>query len=296
MNRTMVATLVAAIFATSLVWADEAVVPTEDGDTPPALHYQTGDVELPNKIARLHLGSRYRYLDPAETDKLLQAWGNPPGYDSQGAVVPAAVDPFTAEGWAVVLDYESDGHVDDSDAAKIDYSDLLKDMQAGTEAGTAERAKQGYPAMHLVGWAEPPHYDATARRLYWAKELASEGEEGGSTLNYAVRVLGREGVLSMNAVAAMPQLAQVRNDMRELTQVAEFNAGHRYADFNESTDRMAEYGLGALVAGGVAAKLGLFGKIGALLLAGKKFVAVIVVALLAALKRLFGSKKQQEPG
>jgi len=59
---------------------------------------------------------------------------------------------------------------------------------------------------------------------------------------------------------------------------------------------MAEYGLGALVAGGVAAKLGLFGKIGALLLAGKKFVAVIVVALLAALKRLFGSKKQQEPG
>ena len=55
--------------------------------------------------------------------------------------------------------------------------------------------------------------------------------------------------------------------MRPLLEVAEFNEGHRYAEFNTKTDRMAEYGLGALIAGVVATKLGLFAKLGALLLA-----------------------------
>ena len=62
--------------------------------------------------------------------------------------------------------------------------------------------------------------------------------------------------------------------MRPLLDVAEFNEGYRYAEFNSKTDRMAEYGLGALIAGGVAAKLGLFAKLFALLLAVKKFIII----------------------
>ena len=54
--------------------------------------------------------------------------------------------------------------------------------------------------------------------------------------------------------------------MKPLIEVAEFNEGYRYAEFNSKTDRMAEYGLGALIAGGVAAKLGLFAKLGVMLL------------------------------
>ena len=57
--------------------------------------YQTGDIVLPNKVATLHLGEKYRYLDPAETNKLLMAWGNPPDDETQGAIVPADVDPLT---------------------------------------------------------------------------------------------------------------------------------------------------------------------------------------------------------
>ena len=96
----------------------------------------------------------------------------------------------------------------------------------------------------------------------------------------------------MNAVASMDQLTQVKADMRPLIQVAEFNAGHRYAEFNSSTDRVAEYGLGALIAGGVAAKLGLFAKIGAFLLAFKKFLFIGLIALGALLKKLFGKKDE----
>jgi len=252
--------------------------------------YRTGEIELPNKVARLHLGEKYHYLDPAETEKLLVAWGNEPGSETQGAIIPGDVDPMTNEGWAVVLTYVTDGHVDDSDAAKIDYDDLLKDMKEASEEHNKERAKAGYKAVHLIGWAEKPRYDAASKKLYWAKEFQFEGSEA-RTLNYDVRVLGREGVLSMNAVAGMDQLPQIRADMQSLIAVAEFNDGHRYAEFNSKTDRMAEYGLGGLIAAGVAAKLGLFAKLGALLAPLWKFIVAGFVALGGFIGRLFGKKK-----
>jgi uncharacterized membrane-anchored protein len=273
--------------------AEEATV--DEGaarETPegPALNYQTGNITLPNKVATLHLAGNYRYLDPAETEKLLVAWGNQPGNDTQGAIVPTEVDPLSGEGWAVIVTYEEDGHIDDSDAKDIDYDDMLKDMKEGTEDNNKARKEAGYEAVHLIGWAEKPHYDPASRKLYWAKELKFEGAEA-NTLNYDVRVLGREGVLSMNAVASIGQLGRIRSDMKPLIEVAEFNQGYRYADFNSKTDRMAEYGLGALIAGGVAAKLGLFAKLGALLLAFKKLIIVGLVAIGGFVAKLFGKKK-----
>jgi uncharacterized membrane-anchored protein len=117
-----------------------------------------------------------------------------------------------------------------------------------------------------------------------------------NTLNYDVRVLGREGVLSMNAVAGMPQLATIESDMQQLLKVAAFNEGYRYEEFNEDTDRMAAYGLGALVAGGVAAKAGFFAKLGALLLAFKKFIVIGLAALGAFLAKLFRARKAEGLG
>jgi len=255
----------------------------------PALDYRTGDVVLPNKVATLRLGSRYRYLDPAETEKMLVAWGNPPGSATEGAIVPSGVEPFSDGGWAVIVTYDEDGHVDDSDARKMDYADMLKDMKEGTESANDERKKAGFEKIHLVGWAEDPHYDGSTKKLYWAKELDFEGNES-HTLNYDVRVLGREGVLSMNAVAGIGQLSQIRADMKPLIDVAEFNEGYRYAEFNSKTDKLAEYGLGALIAGGVAAKLGLFGKLFATLIAAKKVIIAGAIALFGVVARLFKKK------
>ena len=258
----------------------------------PELKYSTGDIVLPNKVATLHLGEKYHYLAPEETNQLLQLWGNPPDEQTQGAILPADVNPFGEGGWAVFLTYTDDGHIDDSDANEIDYDDLLKDMKEGVEDSNPARKEAGYPEMHLLNWAEPPRYDAAAKKLYWAKEISSEGGDMHS-LNYDVRVLGREGVLSMEAVAPMNLLAQVRTEMRPLLEVAEFNEGYRYAEFNPKTDRMAEYGLGALIAGGVAAKLGLFGKLFALLIAFKKIIIVGLIAVGGYVAKLFGKKKDE---
>jgi uncharacterized membrane-anchored protein len=269
----------------------EAAAPQAAAPAGPELKYQTGTITLPNKVATLHLGERYRYLDPNETNKLLMAWGNESDTTTQGVIIPSDVDPWSQTGWAVILTYDDDGHIDDSDAAKFDYDDMLKDMKEGTEEHNSERKKAGFEAVHLIGWAEKPRYDASTKKLYWAKELSFEGTHG-NTLNYDVRVLGREGVLSMNAVAGMDRLEQIRGEMQPLIQVAEFNEGYRYAEFNKKTDRMAEYGLAALIAAGVGAKLGLFAKLGALLLAFKKFIILGFVAIGAFIKKLFGKKDE----
>ena len=254
--------------------------------------YQTGNITLPNKVATLHLGEKYRYLDAGETNKLLMAWGNHGDNSTQGAIVPANVDPMADSGWAVIITYRDEGHIDDADAAEIDYDDMLKDMKEGTENNNEARREAGFEAVHLVGWAESPRYDAATKKLYWAKELDFEGSPA-HTLNYDVRVLGREGVLSMNAVASIDQLQQIRTEMRPLIDTAEFNEGYRYAEFNAKTDRMAEYGLGALIAGTLAAKAGLFAKLGVFLLAFKKFIIIGLVAVGGLLAKLFGKKKDE---
>jgi uncharacterized membrane-anchored protein len=252
--------------------------------------YQTGDIVLPNKVATLHLGEKYHYLDVPETNRLLAEWGNPPDPQTQGTILPADVDPMQEGSWAVFLTYIDEGHVDDADATKIDYDDMFKEMKKSAEDNNDARKEAGFTPLHLVKWAEPPRYDAATKKLYWAKEIDFEGSPV-HTLNYDVRVLGREGVLSMEAVARIDQLELIRGEMRPLLEAAEFNTGHRYAEFNKSTDRLAEYGLGALIATGVAAKLGLFGKLFAMLLAAKKVILVGLVAIGGFISRLFGKKK-----
>lgn len=255
-----------------------------------ALTYQQGTIALSNGLATLKLPANFRYLDPADTEKVLvQGWGNPPGNKTLGMIVPAGVGVLGEEGWGVVVTYEADGHVADSDADSIRYDQLLKDMQASMEQDNAERKKQGYAPMRLVGWADMPRYDKASHKLYWAKEFKTEGASENS-LNYNIRVLGRQGVLVLNAVASMRQISEIRREMRAVTAFSDFAAGHRYADFDGRIDRSADYGLAALVAGGAAAKLGLFGKLFALLLAFKKVILLAVGGLGLWLVKLFRSR------
>src|SRR2546426_2131137 len=48
-----------------------------------------------------------------------------------------------------------------------------------------------------------------------------------------------------------------RSTLFPYTTLFRSNEGHRYADFVPGTDKVAEYGIAALIAGGVAAKAGL---------------------------------------
>lgn len=253
-----------------------------------SLTFERGDVVLGDGKAVLHVPESFGYLDAAETDRLLQAWGNPPDPNTWGMLAPSGISLFADESWAVVVSYSDDGHVKDDDAADIDYAEMLTDMQASAEADTEARVKAGLTGVRILGWAEPPHYDPTSHKIYWAKDL--DFGQGSRTLNYAIRALGRTGVLEFNAVAPIEQLAAIKTPMEQVLAFAEFTAGNRYEDFDESSDHVAEYGLAALVAGGVAAKTGVFKGLFLMLMAGKKFVVIGAIALVAAVKGMFAKK------
>jgi uncharacterized membrane-anchored protein len=257
------------------------------------LHLQRGKITLPGGIATLDLPASFRYLSPTDAERVLvDAWGNPPGMVSLGMIVPAKTSVLERDSWGVIVTYEKEGHIKDDDADSIKYDELLKDMQASVLDNNAERKKQGYPGIHLMGWAEKPSYAKETHKLYWAKDLMVDGGE--HSLNYNVRVLGREGVLNLNAIASMQQIEAIKKEMQQVTAFTEFTDGNRYTDFDSKTDKVAEYGLAALVAGGVASKLGLFGKLLALLLAFKKVLLLAVVGGGAAIVKFFTGKREEK--
>lgn len=255
-------------------------------------NFQRGKIVLPGGMATLNVPENFRYLSPEQADRILvEAWGNPPGTKTLGMLFPSDVSPLSEEGWGVVITFQEDGYVKDDEAGKIDYNELLQQMKDATAEENKERQKQGYEAINLVGWAASPHYDQATHKLYWAKELNFAGAPA-NTLNYDIRMLGRRGVLSFNAVAGMNQLGAIENDMKEVMGFAEFNSGHRYADFSSSTDKVAAYGIGALIAGKVAAKVGFFKLALGFILAGKKFLLLALIPVAALVKKLLGGKSE----
>jgi uncharacterized membrane-anchored protein len=236
-----------------------------------------------------------RYLNGKDANTVLvKLWGNPAQSEPLGMLMPAGVSPISAESWAVIMTYEEDGYVKDEDAEKIDYSKLLTEMKQGVEEQNLERQKAGYGPIHLVGWAKAPYYDQRTHKLYWAKELKF-GDNQENTLNYNIRMLGRSGVLVLNAVSGMAQLSEIEQATPKILAAVEFNPGRRYTDFKPGSDKVATYGLAALVAGGVAAKLGFFKGLWVAILAAKKLIIVAVVAIGAWLRKLFGKKTPPPP-
>nr|WP_306995058.1 DUF2167 domain-containing protein [Pseudoxanthomonas winnipegensis] len=256
-----------------------------------SLHFRSGQIEVGPAHAHFNLGAQFRYLDKADARKVLeQLWGNPQDDTVLGMVVPTHPGLDEQDSWAVVVTYDDEGYVSDADASKINYDELLENMQEGTREANAEREKAGYGRVDLVGWAVPPRYDAGSKKLYWAKELAFNGQPS-HTLNYDIRVLGRHGYLSLNAVSAMDELPKVQAGMQQLLPMTEFDAGARYADHNPSTDKVAAYGVAALIGGGLAAKTGLLAKLGLVLAKFGKLLFLGVVAAAAAVRKFFASRK-----
>ena len=258
------------------------------------LKFQKGDIVLKNGLATLKVPDDLRFLNgPDSVTVLVNLWNNPPMDEPPlGMLMPANAGPLSPDSWGVIITYEEDGYVKDHDAETIDYTKLLAQMQKDILAANSERQKRGFGTLQLIGWAAPPRYDQAAHKLYWAKELKF-ADSSENTLNYNIRMLGRRGVLVLNAVGAMSQLPEIEQASPAILGAIDFNPGNRYADFSEAAgDKVATYGIAALVAGGVAAKLGLFKGLWVLALGAKKFVIIGVVAIVAWFKKLFGKKDE----
>ncbi len=291
MNSTRTLTLI-SLMASALVSSALAQTkqPLSDAEFERSLHYKQGRIKILSGAVEFQIPKGFRFLEAKDAQRVLtDAWGNPPDDTTLGLIFPANLGPFDRTSWAVEVSYDEDGYVSDKEAASTNYTDLLKQMQDSANESNDQRKKDGYETIKLIGWAVPPRYDSGSHKMYWAKELEF-GKDPAHTLNYNVRVLGRRGVLNLNAIAGMNQLPQIQKDMKQVIQFASFSNGNRYQDYQPGTDKLAEYGLAALVAGGIAAKTGLLAKILLVLLGLKKFAIVLVIAVAGFVRKLFGGK------
>jgi uncharacterized membrane-anchored protein len=225
-----------------------------------ALSYKTGDITIGDNLAKIKVPTGFKFLDAKDAQKVVyELWGNPrEGADKlYGMLIPDKMKATGSDSWAFIIQYDDMGYVKDDEADKINYTDMLKELQEAEVEENKERVKAGYQAIRMVGWAEQPFYDKERKVLHWAKELDFDGAIE-HTLNYNVRVLGRKGVMVLNAVGGVGQLAEIKQTINGVLNSVEYNQGNRYSDFNPSMDNVAAVGIGGLVAGKVLAKVGFF--------------------------------------
>jgi uncharacterized membrane-anchored protein len=146
---------------------------------------------------------------------LTDLWGNPADSSILGMLVPAYRGVLADNGWAFVISYEEMGYVKDDDADDINYDDLLQEMKKEIDEANPERMELGYESIKLLGWASEPFYDKELKTLHWAKEMKF-GDMESNILNYNLRVLGRRGVLNLNAVATMNELQDIKSNLNEV--------------------------------------------------------------------------------
>jgi len=216
----------------------------------------------------------YVFLNPSDTGKLMELMHNP----SNGREYF-----FAPEGlpWFAVLEYEQTGYVKDDE--KIDPDPLLESIRKGTEASNEQRKSRGWSTLTIVGWKFPPRYDTQDRRLEWAIDARSDG---GAVVNYNTRVLGRHGVTSVTLVAGPDKLDQAVQEFKTAIRNFSYIDGERYDEYKQG-DKVAQYGLAALVTGGAAAV--------AIKSGAAKWLWKLVVgsgiAAVAGVKALFGRNK-----
>jgi uncharacterized membrane-anchored protein len=223
------------------------------------------------------------FLDAKATKAFLEQNENIPDGDELGAIVHVDRD---KDFWFAVFSYEESGHVDDSDRATIDADALMTNLKKGSEHGNEERRKRGWDELRLDGWHQAPFYEQTTNNLTWSTRLTSAGSP---VINHSVKLLGRTGTMSVQLVADPAIIDSATAQFNAVLAGYTYTDGQRYAQFVQG-DKLAGYGLTALIAGGAGAaavKSGLLQKFW-------KFLVMIVVAGAAGLKRFFGGRSRED--
>ena len=251
-----------------------------------------GPAQLPfGGQAKLQLPEGFVFIPVAEATRLMKSMGNFVDADFQGLVIPKSNDRSFS---FFDVSYHPSGYIKDDDAKDWDAAKMLDQMRDSTAEGNKRRTEMGIRELEITGWIQTPKYDPAAHQLVWSIGAREKGAPAGADdgINYRTLVLGREGYMSMNLVTDQSHIDALRPAAATLLNGLTFKDGKRYADFDSSTDHVAEFGLAALIAGVAAKKLGLLALAVAFVVKFAKVIVVAVAGLLLAFRKKLGLKKE----
>jgi uncharacterized membrane-anchored protein len=242
--------------------------------------YGPSDGKL-GQLAKVKIPYGFMFAGAEDTRKLMESMQNPVSGAELGFLSPEGGE------WFVVYEYDETGYIRDDEKGSLDAAAMLASIQKGTEESNKMRRERGWAEMKVLGWAQEPHYDAVTHNLEWAIKGETEGHP---VINYNTRILGREGVMRVTLVADPDGLELVLPKFKNTLAGFDYLEGKRYAEFREG-DKVAKYGLSALVVGGAAA---VAAKTGFLKWAWKLLI-VGIAAIGAFLKKIIGMFKSEHP-
>ena len=244
-----------------------------------SLHWIYGPKEVTlGGIAKFKVPEGYMFLEPEDTAKLMEIYHNPPSYKDEYYFGPKNFK------WFGIFSYEDTGHI--SDKEEIDADSLIEKIKEGNEEANKFREEKGWAPIHITGWRYRPFYDKKTKRLSWAIDAESKNH---LITNYNTRILGRTGVTSAILVVNPAKLDEVVDTFNNVVNGYEFNDDKKYSAFREG-DKVAKYGLAALIAGGAAAiatKKGLWASLAIAIKAFWKFIVAGIIAVLSFFKNIF---------
>jgi uncharacterized membrane-anchored protein len=244
--------------------------------------------------ATLKLPAGDFFIPRDEGARVLRALGN---LVNDQTLVGVVIGVHQNDQWLVVIRYIKEGYIKDDDAKNWNADELLKNLSDGVEEANKDRVARGFPQMQIVGWVEPPGYDAATHRLVWSLLGKDKGEpdDAPKNVNYNTYALGRDGYFSLNLLSASDRITAEKAVAKELLADLAYNEGKRYEDFSATTDRIAAYGLAALVGGIAVKKLGLFALLVGLVLKFAKLILVGAALVGAAVMKFFRRKPRGNP-
>ena len=234
-------------------------------------------------MAEIAIPQGYRFTDGKGASKMLEFYGNPPSNSYLGML---ATENFQEH--SIIFEFDDIGYVKDDEKNDLDADELLSTMKEGQEAANEQRKKMGLDELEIMGWAVPPRFNDQTKNLEWAIILKSKSD-GGTNINHNTRLLGRKGVMEVTLMCSPEELQGLLPGYQKILEGFSYTQGETYAEY-KSGDKIAEYGLTALVAGGGAyalAKSGLLGKLGLVFAKLGKAAILLVVGVAVAIKKLF---------
>jgi uncharacterized membrane-anchored protein len=240
-------------------------------------------------VAEVDVPAGYLFVEQNDMAKYAELNQNPHNPNSLGALMPQEKD----TDWVILFQFEDTGYVKDDEKDKLDADAILDSIRQGTEAANETRKTRGWAPLNINGWEQKPFYDNDTKNLSWAIRATSDGRP---VINYNSRILGRRGVMSANLIVGDSQeLQRTLPTYKKLLGGYTYIANERYSEFR-SGDKVAAYGLAALIGGGVAAaaaKSGLLGKLLKPIIVG---VVVVVSAIGGLFKKIFGRGQPAQEG
>lgn len=283
--------LVSVLFATPIALADDDYEISEEEYwnfiNNDSIHGVTGIIPVEEAHAIITVPEGYVFLNKEQTKYLLcDYWGNHESAvgDEIGCLVSADCGIYNNVAIAYLYYYSDAGYVSDEDADNINYDDMIKDLKDSQEEANKELPEEH--RMELVGWAWAPKYDKNNHRISWAKLVKSAS--GFESINYDIRILGREGYFTIEAVAGAEEKDNILASENAIINSITFDKGYTYEDFNPATDNIAKWTLGGLVAGKILAKAGFW----AFLAKSWKLITIGAIAVFSAASGFIRRKKK----